>query len=432
MNNGIIISRQQIVFDFFNGRWDRIESLLKICESKCSIVQDLEFFKLIHSLTPSRLLSQSDISYSTSLVEPQINFYHRLCGVHLVRGLSAIAVNDNDEILNQLRSFFAAFQLFVAKYFSLIGEPPISIDFSVTTKLDIHLRQYALMLEKIHGSRLPSRITCVLGMHRSGTSALSGLLELSGLFGPKDSLGSTKHNPLGYWESTALVSLNDDFISRLGTHWSKLFLINKCWHLTDISQKWLRDFLEIVPTIFESNHHIVLKDPRLCILIEGLFPSFASGLIPIDYLLILRSPLEVIFSLQKSEGLDLCSGLQLWIESVFHSESLTRYLPRRILTYSSLLDSPEKIISSCNELWGFQSPNTHTTDLRQFVDSRYRHQKASNLLSIFESNHRDLMPYLELADFMYKLMASSDSTDSHARMNDLRDHWNVSLSSMRS
>ena len=29
---------------------------------------------------------------------------------------------------------------------------------------------------------------------------------------------------------------------------------------------------------------------------------------------------------------------------------------------------------------------------------------------------------------MYK-MASSDSTDSYARMNDLRDHWNVSLSS---
>ena len=119
MNNGIIISRQQIVFDFFNGRWDRIESLLKICESKRSIIQDLEFLKLIHSLTPSRLLSQSDISCSTPLVEPQINFYHRLCGVHLVRGLSAIAVNDNDEILNQLRSFFAAFQLFVAKYFSI-------------------------------------------------------------------------------------------------------------------------------------------------------------------------------------------------------------------------------------------------------------------------------------------------------------------------
>ena len=78
------------------------------------------------------------------------------------------------------------------------------------------------------------------------------------------------------------------------------------------------------------------------------------------------------------------------------------------------------------------SRNTHANDPRQFIDSKYRHQKASKLLSIFEYNHRDLMPYLELADFMYKLMASSDSTDSHARMNDLRDHWNVSLSSMRS
>ena len=431
MNATMIITRQQLVVDFFNGRWGRIDSLDQNLELNHTSIEDLGFLKLIASLLPSRLLLEQKISSNTSLFNPRIHLYHSRCGACLVKSLSALAVNCEDEFTANLKSFFSAFKFFLGKYIAHMDLLPISLDFNSLRILELSLRQYALIFKKFYGRLLPSRITCVVGMHRSGTSALTGMLEASGLLGPKDSLGATEHNPLGYWESTALVTLNDHLISELGTHWSKLFMIDKNWFHTDIAQKWVCDYLDLLPVVFDIDRHILLKDPRLCVLIEAFLPVFGAGLVPIDYLLILRSPLEVIFSLEKSEGLDLCTGLRLWIDSVFKSEHLTRYLPRRLLAYQSLLESPKAVLSSCYELWGFPLQLSAIDNSLRLIDSGYRHQSATELHSKFENENRELMPYLELANHMYEVLLSGDAPEAHAQMNDLREQWELALSVIR-
>jgi hypothetical protein len=79
--------------------------------------------------------------------------------------------------------------------------------------------QLELALARQH-KQLPSQLVLVLGMHRSGTSALSGLLVQSGLDGPQDLMPATKANPRGYYESVAMMQINEQLLGDLGCQWS--------------------------------------------------------------------------------------------------------------------------------------------------------------------------------------------------------------------
>ena len=61
----------------------------------------------------------------------------------------------------------------------------------------------------------------VLGMHRSGTSAVARAVSLLGfsLGDQADLIPPGPDNPRGFWESKSLVVLNDELLSALGGSW---------------------------------------------------------------------------------------------------------------------------------------------------------------------------------------------------------------------
>ena len=89
---------------------------------------------------------------------------------------------------------------------------------------------------------LPQRMTVVLGMHRSGTSALTGLLGNLGLSGPTDPLGATENNLLGYWESKSLVTSSDKFLSDQNSHWSELYTWPSNWWASKAALEWIDSY----------------------------------------------------------------------------------------------------------------------------------------------------------------------------------------------
>lgn len=64
-------------------------------------------------------------------------------------------------------------------------------------------------------------IVCILGMHRSGTSLLTRVLNLIGLdLGPEHLLLQPRFGNLkGFWEHEEIISLNDAILERLGGKW---------------------------------------------------------------------------------------------------------------------------------------------------------------------------------------------------------------------
>ena len=62
------------------------------------------------------------------------------------------------------------------------------------------------------------RVICVIGMHRSGTSALTRILNHLGVsLGPEEQLlEPAPHNPGGFWENERVFELNDELLEALG------------------------------------------------------------------------------------------------------------------------------------------------------------------------------------------------------------------------
>ena len=56
----------------------------------------------------------------------------------------------------------------------------------------------------------------VLGMHRSGTSAVTRVLSIAGAKLPASLMGPGRGNEVGHWESDALATYNDELLAQLG------------------------------------------------------------------------------------------------------------------------------------------------------------------------------------------------------------------------
>ena len=63
----------------------------------------------------------------------------------------------------------------------------------------------------------------VLGMHRSGTSALANLLALAGADLPRDVMPADEHNARGYFEPWRIAVFNDRRLAAAGSAWDDPF-----------------------------------------------------------------------------------------------------------------------------------------------------------------------------------------------------------------
>ena len=286
------------------------------------------------------------------------------------------------------------------------------------------LRSYRCAHSYVLAGALPPKLTIVLGMHRSGTSALTGMLHASGLGAPNDALGATQSNPFGYWESSCLVELSNRLLHDLGSHWSRVFDLPPRWSTSPLVAQWISDYLQAFSLVFNENKHLVVKDPRLCILLEPLLPCLQPGLMEVDYLLILRSPVEVIASLNKSEGIGFNECLKLWIESVLSSERLTRHCCRNIVTFSDLLENPAGILRSCYAAWGIANVhNSHLQNAIGFVDVGLRRQINENIRNDLLVAYPHLSGLLNFAERLFIAVSTPEHSHQNMKLDQLRREW---------
>src|SRR5262245_54283984 len=73
--------------------------------------------------------------------------------------------------------------------------------------------------------------TCTLGMHRSGTSIVSRLVNLLGVeLGPEAAISRPgADNPKGYWEHRGIVGINDEILERFGGRWDEVPALTEAW-----------------------------------------------------------------------------------------------------------------------------------------------------------------------------------------------------------
>ena len=177
----------------------------------------------------------------------------------------------------------------------------------------------------------------VLGMHRSGTSALSGTLIR--LFGgaPRTLMAADAGNELGYFESELIAALNDRVLALAGCRWDEWRTVR----LDGVDRLALcaleHEAGELIAAEYDAGGPIVLKDPRIC----RIFPFWQRVLENSGYevrvLMPLRSPLEVAASLTARDGFSRSKGLLLWLRHVLEAERDSRARPRTLLRWTDFL-----------------------------------------------------------------------------------------------
>lgn len=261
----------------------------------------------------------------------------------------------------------------------------------------------------------------VLGMHRSGTSALAGTLGLLGCTLPKHLMRGSKDNELGYFEPQPLYNLHERLLSSAGSHWADWLPISDGWFSSPLAQEFQDEITALLQTEFGSARQFVLKDPRIC----RLVPIWESVLESLDiaprYIHTHRDPLEVAASLKKRDAIETELGLLIWLRHLLDAEVGTRGKPRSFVSYAALLQSwgavAQKIQRTLDLKLPRFSPNV-TSEIDAFIRNDLRHHNAQGSKVLVDP----LIPGWVRDTFeIFERWAATGETDAdHVRLDEIR------------
>jgi hypothetical protein len=182
----------------------------------------------------------------------------------------------------------------------------------------------------------------VVGMHRSGTSAVAAALQACGLaVGAQDDLMSADPgNPGGYFELRAIGDLNDELLAGLGGRWDSPPQLVDGWEndpeMTPLVRRAMTTRAARLP-----NDRWLVKDPRLTLLL----PLWRRAVLDrCAAVLVVRNPMEVAWSVTLRNGIPTMTALALW--SVYNRAALLGLggLPVFVCRYDALIDDPRATV----------------------------------------------------------------------------------------
>ena len=183
----------------------------------------------------------------------------------------------------------------------------------------------------------------VLGMHRAGTSAVTGLINLMGAYltPAEQLLPATPDNPKGYWERIDVLQLHEFVLEQLDADWDRVSAVN----MERIGPELREIFRQRAHGILQDlNGHRpwVMKDPRLCLLLPLWRPLLDAPVC----VHVARHPLAVAHSLAVRDDFPLHFGIALWEHYNACALTVSSGLPRFSVCYEALMAQPAKTVEA--------------------------------------------------------------------------------------
>ena len=220
------------------------------------------------------------------------------------------------------------------------------------------------------------RLVVVLGMHRSGTSAVTRALMALGAELGDSLLLAQKENPKGFFEDSDLNSLNIEMLGAIGQRWDSLSSVEA----SHIDRLWQLGLGEKAARILDqklSVHPIfAFKDPRVAKLLGFWQRVFEELGLDVSYLLVLRNPLSVAQSLAARDGFSREKSYALWLGHVLDSLFKTSGKPRTLAEFDIFMDDPERELRRMADELSFEV-DEHELDVfvSGFLEENLRHTR---------------------------------------------------------
>ncbi len=217
----------------------------------------------------------------------------------------------------------------------------------------------------------------VVGMHRSGTSALTRVLSLLGAALPKNLMQAQPgNNETGFWEPLRIVTVHDEILQSIDSRWDDVLPVSAAWFASAAARSSRDRLVGMMREEFEDAPLFVLKDPRVC----RLLPLWTAvledlGVEPL-FVHMVRNPLEVAQSLRARDGFPQVKSLLLWLGHILVAEHATRGRRRAFVRYEDLLGNPLGTTERLGRDLGLTWPRETylaKAQIEEFLLPRHRH-----------------------------------------------------------
>ena len=224
---------------------------------------------------------------------------------------------------------------------------------------------------------LPSEVL-VLGMHRSGTSMLSGVLDRLGVDMGEDKPGRQVSNPMGHYEDGDFLSLNESILEKAGGSWDNP-------PSAENIQSQAASFTEEVQVVILSKEQAKQnqiwgwKDPRTSLTIQLYLPYLKNPSI----IWCQRDPAAIAGSLLKRNNIPYQESERL---TEYYQQQINNFLrghseiPVLIVSYQDIIDKPDFWIQKLIDFLDIEPEENQLSEAREFILPRKKIQREKKIL----------------------------------------------------
>jgi hypothetical protein len=299
---------------------------------------------------------------------PAINNMDELEAQKIQSSLLQRLINEQEQELKQVRKKNSLQLTDLPKSISSSGNQPVNLEESSSQHL-ISIRPGVI----------------ILGMHRSGTSVLGGLVNKMGLKTGGPLIQAAEDNAKGFFERIDVVLQNDYLMQKQNIHYShntyKYDSLLALKHILNDDGKLFKEGKRGLAFLNnKDNYPWMLKDPRLCITFRTWLPllNFYPAI-----LFTYRHPMDVALSMNKREFEQFAvnKGLRLWYtynrRAIEQSSDLCRVVTshRKIMQESQ--KELDKIYHALHECGVDVPKKLGESEINDFIDLKLQHGKST-------------------------------------------------------
>ncbi|SDN52689.1 sulfotransferase family protein [Bacillus sp. OK048] len=212
-----------------------------------------------------------------------------------------------------------------------------------------------------------SKLFLILCLHRSGSSATAGVMQLLGVHMGDRLIQATKHNQKGHFENVEFVQLNQEILKSVNSTWNKLPNLEKIPETKMLVTK--------IRTFINKNKKPIwgLKDPRTLITFE-LWKPYLEEVADIHYVFVHRPFEASVRSLANRDRNTIGAAnliLTPYLKKLYHYRHNFGLPPEKIIdvSFQDILNDPEEFVSQINNKNG-NPPDYRLNETKAFLDKR--------------------------------------------------------------
>jgi hypothetical protein len=281
-------------------------------------------------------------------------------------------------------------------------------------------------------SSMQKNVYVVLGMPRSGTSAITKGLSVLGIdLGETFTLAKQHWNPTGSWEDKDIASkVNRAMMMTLDYSWSTMGKLEA--ECADSRVQHIKKYAcQVIKQRMESRDYWAFKDTHTTKILPFWRAVFTETGVQAHYVIALRNPLAAALSLQRVIGAELEVGFLTWMMHMVLAIDGVQGQNAMVVSYDAMMNDPRLQLQRMQQqlaIPDLTSAATIDAYAKEYLDGSLRHfdcdrdeLKQHGLMDVFPLS-------LRIYDLLMQVATDAlaiNSTDFKAAWQDIKREFAI-------